>query len=85
MEAVYDFIRAALPWVLIGLSVAVLLAKNGNQKDKKKEDYGVEGMCLGMCFGVALGGNMGIGMSLGMLIGLTVGSFIKKEGKRNEE
>lgn len=82
MEAVYDFIRAALPWVLIGLSVAVLLAKNG---DKKTEDYGTEGMCLGICFGVALGGNMGIGMSLGMLIGLTVGSFIRKEGKRNEE
>ena len=84
MEAVFDFCRAALPWVLMGLSVAVLLAKNGSEK--KKEDFGVEGMCLGMCFGVALGGNTGIGMSLGMLIGLTIGSFInKKQGEKNEE
>ena len=90
MEPVLDFLRAALPWIAVGLALAVLCAR-GAGKARKKEpasDYGTEGMCLGMCLGTAigtsLGNNTGIGISLGMLIGLAVGTCIKKETRRDD-
>ena len=91
MEAVFDFLRAALPWIAIGLLLAVFFARSAGKKKKEKEidNYGIEGMCLGMCFGTAigtaLGNNTGIGISLGMLLGLAVGSSIKKEEQNNDE
>ena len=91
MEAIIDFIRAALPWVAMGLLLAVFAARSAGRKKKEKEidNYGTEGMCLGMCFGTAigtaLGNNTGIGISLGMLLGLAVGSSIKKEGQDDDE
>ena len=92
MKDVFDFLRAALPWIAIGLLLAVFCARSMGKKKKEKQsdDYGTEGMCLGMCFGTALGtslGNTGIGISLGMLIGLAIGSCIKKEaqGSDNDE
>ena len=92
MEPVFDFLRAALPWIAVGLALAVLCAR-GAGKARKKEpasDYGTEGMCLGMCLGTAIGtafGNhTGLGISLGMLIGLAIGTCCKKEncGEDNE-
>lgn len=91
MEAVYDFLRAALPWVAMGLLLAVFSARSAKKKkdEDKKGDYGTVGMCLGMCFGTAigtaLGNNTGIGISLGMLLGLAVGSSIKKEGQSDDK
>ena len=91
MEAVLDFLRAALPWVAMGLLLAVFAARSAGRKKKEKEydNYGTEGMCLGMCFGTAigtaLGNNTGIGITLGMLLGLAVGSSIKKEEQNNDE
>ena len=93
MEAIIDFIRAALPWVAMGLLLAVFAARGVGRKKKEKEihNYGTEGMCLGMCFGTAigtsLGNNTGIGISLGMLIGLAIGTCIKKvsHGEDNDE
>ena len=93
MEAVFDFLRAALPWIVVGLLLAVFIAR-GAKKTKKEEqtgDYGTEGMCVGMCLGTAigtsLGNNTGIGVSLGMLIGLAIGTSIKKEdsGENNDK
>ena len=91
MEDVFDFLRAALPWVAMGLLLAVLFARSAG-KEKKEEtpdNYGTTGMCLGMCFGTAigtaLGNNTGIGISLGMLIGLVVGSGIKKEEQGDDK
>ncbi|MGM9579584.1 MAG: hypothetical protein ACI3VS_09405 [Evtepia sp.] len=88
MEPVFDFLRAALPWIVVGLTLAVLCAR-GARKRKTKEpagDYGTEGMCLGMCLGTAIGtafgNNTGLGISLGMLIGLAIGTSIKKEPGR---
>ena len=85
MESVFAFLRAALPWIVVGLTLAVLCTR-GAGKTRKKEpasDYGTEGMCLGMCLGTAIGtafgSNTGLGISLGMLLGLTVGTCIKKE------
>lgn len=90
MEAVFDFLRAAMPWIAIGLLLAVFAARGAKmKKDDQQDDYGTEGMCLGMCFGTAigtsLGNNTGIGISLGMLMGLAIGTCIKKEKKDNEE
>ena len=75
-----DFVMSALPFVVIGICLAVIAAnyKNG------KSTYCSEGMSIGMCFGVAisisLNINMGLGISLGMLIGETIG--ILKEKKK---
>lgn len=96
MKAIWDFIRAAAPWVAMGLAVAILAVRGGKRKkatekqDKKQAgNYGTEGMCLGMCFGTALGSALwsdtGIGLSLGMLIGLAIGSGIRKDQGDSEK
>ena len=78
-----DFILAALPFIVIGVCIAVLAANHGKIKESKNKNCLEEGMCLGMCFGVAISTaldlNLGLGISLGMLIGETVGMFIKKD------
>ena len=80
-----DFIRAATPWVLIGLSLALFFAGSANRKpdEKPRGNFGSVGMCIGMCIGTALGSalwnNTGLGISMGMLVGLGIGSCIKKE------
>lgn len=86
MQNILDFIRAALPWVAVGLLAVILGVKHAGRekKEKPQEDYGAEGMCIGMCLGMAISSvfgseNMGIGSSLGMLIGLAVGSSRKKQ------
>ena len=93
MEAVFDFLRAALPWIAVGLLLAVFFARNARKKKNEEQtgDYGTEGMCWGMCLGTAigtsLGNHTGIGISLGMLIGLAIGTCIGKEerGEDNAE
>lgn len=90
METVLDFLRAALPWIAIGLLPAVLFARSSRRKkdENEQDNYGTEGMCLGMCFGTAigtsLGNNTGIGISIGMLLGLAIGTCIKKDNKEND-
>lgn len=78
-----DFLLAALPWVAMGICLAVFFARSANEKKgEKAENYGSEGMSIGMCFGVAIGssieGGVGVGITVGMLIGLLVGSNIQK-------
>ena len=93
MKAAFAFVHAALPWVVIGLLLAVFFARAAHRKKEKETygDYGTEGMCLGMCLGSAIGSsgavNIGIGLPLGMLIGLAIGTCIKKEtrGEDNDE
>ena len=90
MDAVFDFLLAALPWIAVGLLLAVFFARGARKKKKEEQtgDCGTEGMCIGMCLGTAigtsLGNNISIGISLGMLIGLAVGTCIKKE-ERGED
>lgn len=76
-----EFMMAALPWVCIGIAVALFASNHGARKKakddgKEYENYMTEGMCIGMCVGTALGGN---GLSVGMLIGMVIGMCIKKE------
>ena len=75
------FMMAALPWICIGIAIALFAANHGAVKkakdsDKEYGNYMTEGMCLGMCMGAALGRN---GLIYGMLLGLVIGMFIKKE------
>ena len=85
MNAVFDFLRAALPWITVGLLLAVFFARYARKikNEEQTGDYGTEGMCWGMCLGTAigtsLGNHTGIGISLGMLIGLAIGTCCKKE------
>ena len=74
-----DFIFTALPFVIIGISLAIIFVNF--MEDKKT--YCSEGMAIGMCFGVAISSalhiNLGLGISIGMLIGEAIG--ISKEKK----
>ena len=74
-----DFIFAALPFIVIGLCLAIICA-NGK---KYKLTYCSEGMAIGMCLGVAIASalhiTLGLGISIGMLIGEAIG--INKEKK----
>lgn len=74
-----DFIIAALPFIIIGICLAIIFS-NGN---KYKQTYLSEGLAIGMCFGVAVASalhiNLGLGISIGMLIGEAIG--ISKEKK----
>ena len=78
-----DFIFAALPFVIIGICLALLAANHKRMKDSAEKTYMTEGMCLGMCFGVALATsmhfNLGLGIGLGMLGGETVGMLKPKK------
>ena len=75
-----EFMMAALPWICIGIAIALFAANHGAAKkakdsDKESGNYMTERMCLGMCVGTALGGN---GLSYVMLVGLVIGMCIKK-------
>lgn len=84
-----EFILAALPWIIIGLCVAVLAVQVSRKRSKgkdreKKENYMAEGMCIGMCLGVsfqvAIGfDNLGVALCIGMLVGEVIGMMIPKE------
>ena len=78
-----EFMMAALPWICIGIAIALFAVNHGAAKKAKENDkeygsYMTEGMCLGMCVGTALGGN---GLIYGMLFGLVVGMLIKKDSE----
>ena len=86
-----DFILATLPWVICGISIAIIVLNCNKEKDKNlsEKTYLNEGMCLGMCFGVLLGSlfpeHLGLFLSLGMLIGEAIGSCIKKTNNKEDK
>ena len=47
MEDVFDFLWAALPWIAVGLLLAVFFARSAKKKKAEEQtgDYGTEGMC----------------------------------------
>ncbi len=87
-----DFIMAALPWVCMGLGVAVSLAVLNEDKTKAEaagEDKAaaaqrsrglVKGICIGECIGIAASSalqvSMAYGIGLGMLVGVLLGKLI---------
>lgn len=75
-----EFIKAALPWVCIGMCIALCAVnfaadRKARKEDKKHGNFITEGMCVGMLFSVALGAEF---IPVGMLLGMTVGMCIKK-------
>ena len=90
MESIFDFMSAAMPWIAMGLLLAIFFARaaHGKKKKEKKEDHSSEGMALGMCFGVALSTalhiNTGLGLMAGMVLGLLVGSGIEKKSDNDK-
>ena len=84
-----DFITAALPWVMMGLALAVLAASYAREKkedQKKRNELQLGGMALGMLLGVALGTtglleNHALGISLGALWGLAIGTALEPREK----
>lgn len=77
-----DFIFAAMPFVVVGICIAILCVNSKKMHADGKKNYLTEGMCIGSCLGVAFSTamqiNLGLGISLGMLLGETVGMFIKE-------
>ena len=84
-----DFITAALPWVMMGLALAVLAASYAREKkedQKKRNELQLGGMALGMLLGGALGTiglleNYALGISLGALWGLVIGTVVEPRDK----
>lgn len=87
MENILSFMRAAAPWISMGLLIAFLCVRPAIRKGKAEDDYAEEGMCVGMCLGLMLGSlsdssNSGLGASLGMLFGLVIGLCMHKKEPR---
>lgn len=86
-----DFIKAALPWVVMGIAIIILgishskkkgsnnvEAKTQEEPDKENANYMTEGMCIGIALGSTGLFNSGTGISIGMLLGMVIGMQIKK-------
>lgn len=76
-----DFISAALPWVIIGISVAIFVVTFSHRN--KRSCYVTEGIFLGLCGGATFGAagavSLSLGISLGLLVGAVVGACIEKK------
>ena len=88
MENVLSFLRAAAPWISMGLLIAFLCVRPAIRKGKAEDDHAEEGMCVGMCLGLMLGSlsdssNSGLGASLGMLFGLVIGLCIQPRHQKS--
>lgn len=84
-----EFISAALPWVAIGIAVAIILSnavkrKNAKGRDENSENeaaddkktadnHMTDGLCIGMCLGVALGSIGIIDLATGISLGMLLG------------
>lgn len=82
------FFTAALPFIAIGLAIA-LLAANA-RRGRERKNYLTEGMCLGLALGAGLSGllqmELGLAMSLGLLLGAALGQLVPKgEVDKTEE
>ena len=85
-----DFLLAALPWVLMGVAVALFAGHHAKSKrqpgndeqegaggDKKGADNRMaEGMSLGMCFGVAISSSGICDLAIGISLGMLLGMLV---------
>lgn len=82
-----DFIMAALPWLCIGVAIALCAvnfhnSKKAKQEERQYDNYISEGMCLGMCVGLMLGVEY---LSYGLLVGMVIGMCIRKPGNSDAD
>lgn len=87
-----EAVQTALPWIVCGISAAILIPgiidffrkKGKGHTDKGKDEQNswmMEGIGIGMLAGYWVGktlGNAVLGLALGVLIGMFLGSKIKK-------
>lgn len=79
-----EFLQAALPWVCIGLSLAVVVVNHVRRKQAKEHGSNAENsMLVGMVIGMALGYmvDSSTGVSYGMLLGMVIGMCIPRKKK----
>lgn len=85
MENVSDFLQAALPWIVMGLLLAVFFARNAKEKENSSDNYAMEGMgygmSLGLCLFTALGKNIGRDCALAYCSVLLSAAVSKKRGR----
>lgn len=85
MEKLLEFLHPALPWIAIGLTLAIFFA---TKKEKAKSTRSTEGMCFGLLMGTAISTSLkidsGVCLILGVLIGYIIGLFIKKDKQEKE-
>lgn len=74
----YEFCSAALPWVAIGVMVAVFAAFSGGKIARRTAWAG-----MGFFGGIAFASLLGINPCYGMLFGLIAGLLLS--GKRSDE
>lgn len=83
-----DFLQAALPWIVMGILLAVSAVRMAvrDKSAKPNTTYAAVGMCLGAAVGVATSNLFSPGLSLAvfMALGFVLGSFIPKRGKDDE-
>lgn len=80
------FVTSALPWVLMGLALAIVAAHFGEKKGKEQDKHMALGAALGLMLGVALNGcglwaNHAIGIALGPLWGMALVCMFDKAEK----
>lgn len=95
-----DFIKAALPWIAIGLSMIIAGMSSKSRKAKAssettdvkkdgKENYIAVGMCVGMSIGMSIGMLLGQllynNLALGMCIGMSIGLAAGSSIKKKKE
>lgn len=74
-----EFIKSALPFVLMGVSLAIFLANHSkNRKEEGEWDFSSMGPIFGVAVGIAVGtANEAIGAGLGAGIGMFAGTLIE--------
>lgn len=79
-----DFILAAMPWVLMGVSIAIILAgftrEESKENKKKRERRLANGAAFGLLFGVVLNScgfwdNHALGIGAGPLVGMAIATI----------
>lgn len=83
-----DFVLAAFPWFILGLTIAIITAVTNGKSEKEKRQDSSTRIGIGMCFGVAIGvvfmkqlgsSSLTYGLCFGMLLGLFTGARKDKE------
>lgn len=79
-----EFISSALPWVLMGIALAILAVNHclEQQKEEKRGERIALGAALGLMLGVALNGcglweSHALGLAIGPLWGMALASLFR--------
>ncbi len=86
-----EFVLAALPWILVGLAVAIICVglneKDAETNEKERQQHIALGLSLGLLWGVALNHcglweNHALGLALGPLWGMALAVVLENHHKK---